>query len=422
MAEFLEGLSEHWNSFESYMSTLSLKSLTGGVDMGALLGLSDLEITSEGENKPTKKSFKVGEETMTWDEVQKKAEADNISTQDFFKRAMTEEQLKTLDKAFRENVKNNLFVSDTQAEAAVAASTAPEVTQAATTTYGEAVNEPPASDPNSELAKQQAQFLEAVQEMWEKQEKRLNEMKEKSKSSKSNKAKYAFEFAKYAVFSGLTLASMVGISNARNGCWTFNTATRSYIEKVDSDTNDRKCNCKGIALVADKPNPCDPYYTAEHPHMCSCFNACNTLRGNDVKHDWTDCGKFCNCVDKNGKPLKAQIELKVVNESIFQTFANVVGGVGLKIIHLGEGVLDVVDASVKSLAQIFRQWWVLLLIVGIPVIIIIIATVVTQVPKRSGIKGGRLKSFSYLHSPQVYGGAVDPLGRDIFVLKQNKWV
>lgn len=413
MSEFLAGFSEHIPSFEMFMDTATASSLASGVEGGFSLGLEGLtfEPLPEGVEGVTEKSFQIGNDRVTWDEVKERATRENISTLEFMEKNMSEAQFKEFENNFKESVKNNVFVTDKVTEAAKAASTTPEIRQTVTTTYGDAVNQPPA-EANTELAKQQAVFMDAIKDLSEKVEKRLKETKEKAGSNKGELLKYSFEFAKFAAFAGLTLAEMRAIANARNGCWTFNTETRSYIEKVDSSKDKNNCNCKGIALVPEHPNPCDPYYTAEHPHMCTCVDACNTLKGNDTKHDWTDCGQICNCVDENGKPLKAQIEFKVVNESIFETFANIVAGVGLKIIDAGEGVLDVVEAGVKSLAQIFSQWWVILLIVGIPVIIIIIATVVTQVPKRSQVKGGRFRYLD-LNSSSLYGGQFSHLSGPI---------
>jgi hypothetical protein len=114
------------------------------------------------------------------------------------------------------------------------------------------------------------------------------------------------------------------------------------------------------------------------------------------------CNLTCPCYNAKTKglqPVNQQVGFKVIKGGFWNTLGYVVSSAGAQISSIVETGVNLVDAVGKGLAGFFSKWWVILMIVIVGLVIILVPTLVTQLPKaKAKVSGGGRHYLSDAHS------------------------
>lgn len=205
--------------------------------------------------------------------------------------------------------------------------------------------------------------------------------------------------AKYGFLAGITALTLYELGEANKGCYLVNSDTREIVgDKVSGTTNRTDCTCATYA------SNCDTYCRSQDNA------AAMVLPGTTqpVFYNPASCNLDCACMRKGSsgqepqyQPAKNNAEFHVIEGGVWNTFSRLLGGVGYEVQRLVNDAMDIVDSASKGIANLFSKWWVILIIVGVGLVIILVPTLVTQLPKakQRGIGGGRLKHLPLAYYP-----------------------
>jgi hypothetical protein len=219
------------------------------------------------------------------------------------------------------------------------------------------------------------------------QEKFVKDLQNKFEAIKNTKTSSAVELAKFlgkaGLIAGLGSAAVLAMQKVRNGCYLYNVGSDKNVLKVNEEENEGKCGC-GPTPLTD---------CTQDPFGINCCSYCQS------DATWKGCvGASCNCTSKNkAKKPSEQYGYRVVKGGFFDTIAGVLASVGIQIVDFAEGIIDIAESITKSLAQLFSQWWVILILIVVGLAIVLVPVLVTQVPKAKrspgALQGGSSELF-----------------------------
>lgn len=213
-------------------------------------------------------------------------------------------------------------------------------------------------------------------------------------------AKLALDVGKYGFLAGVTALGLYELGEANKGCYLVNAETNEYVsDRLSGSTDRAQCSC---ATFADDCNA----YCGKQPDAAQMLRPGSTI--DTVFYDPGTCAQYCGCMrkGKNGEqpqlqPAGNNAQFTVVEGGVFNTFSRLLGSVGYEVKRFVDDAMDIVDSAAKGISNLFSKWWVILIIVGVGLVIILVPTLVTQLPKakQKGLAGGTLKRYPLAHYP-----------------------
>lgn len=188
--------------------------------------------------------------------------------------------------------------------------------------------------------------------------------------------KLAVNVSKYGFLTGVTALGLYEIGQANKGCYLENVLTGVKIgDRLSASTDRSDCSC------------------AKYSNNCKTF--CDSqVNASQTSYDTNNCDLDCMCLQKatssqpiNYQPAKNNAQFRVVEGGVWQTFSNILGSVGKEVTDLVNDAITIADSVTKGFSNLFSKWWVILIIVGVGLVIILVPTLVTQLPKKARAKG-----------------------------------
>lgn len=215
-----------------------------------------------------------------------------------------------------------------------------------------------------------------------------------------------FKMGKLGILAASARSVINAIGKQRKGCWMYNVSTGALLAKISDSDNKKECECKGKSF-ANWPPDLQTMANSEEAagqvpgsNMKYCVTFCKQQpdAGSIPKNAWSpdSCKTTCPCYSqKTGElqPADKQVGFTFVEGGFFNTLGYLVSAAGAEIGEVVDTGVKLVDSVGKGLAGLFSKWWVILILVLVGATIIIVPTVVTQLPKakaKRNLGGGSL--------------------------------
>lgn len=200
---------------------------------------------------------------------------------------------------------------------------------------------------------------------------------------------------KYGFLAGMTSLALYELGEATKGCYLVNVSSGEKIgNRLSASTNKSDCSCA------------NPSYAAKCETYCGSRKSPTPGQYTDPETNTTtyyyppSCNMDCACLQKStdDKPKyqtpENNAQFEVVEGGVFQTFSRLLASAGYQVQRFVDDAMDIVDATAKGLSGLLGKWWVILIIVAVGLVIILVPTLVTQLPKakaKKALQGGRVR-------------------------------